>query len=256
MNTPDTKIALQLYTVRDFLKTPEDVESSFQKIRDIGYKAVELAGLTCLDDAELQQLLERYGLFCCSMHVRMAGVTDELEATIRKMQMLGCPHVAVSWSGPEYRTIEGVKNLAQQLHDAGKTLSEHGLKLSYHNHKFEFEKLGSKVMLKHLYDLSAPQYLSAQLDLCWIQMSGASPVTWIRQMAGRNWSIHYKDVTIKNDEQVLTEVGEGNLDWPEIIRASEEVGAQFYVVEQDRCERDPFESANISYQNLRNLGVH
>jgi sugar phosphate isomerase/epimerase len=255
MKKPNTKIALQLYTVREFLKTPQDIESSFKKIRDIGYEMVELASITGIDDANLKQLFDRSGIFCASMHIKVAQITDELNLTIQKMKTLGCVHAAVAWSGPEYRNPEGVKKLAQILDTAGKTFREHGLVLSYHNHKFEFEKFGAKVMLEQLYDLTDPQNLSAQLDLCWVQLGGTSPATWIRKMQGRIWSVHYKDVTVKNDAHVLAEVGEGNLDWPAILQVCTDTQVQVYIVEQDTCERDPFEAVRISYQNLRKMGV-
>jgi len=35
------QIAAQLYTVRDFLKTPAEIEKTLKKIRAIGYEAVQ-----------------------------------------------------------------------------------------------------------------------------------------------------------------------------------------------------------------------
>ena len=54
-------------------------------------------------------------------------------------------------------------------------------------------------------------------------------------------------------EQVMAEVGEGNLNWPAILQACREIGVEWYAVEQDVCRRDPFESLKISYENLRTL---
>lgn len=255
MENLQSNIALQLYTVREHLTTPQDVERSLNKIHDIGYQAVELAGITCLDDASLRRLFDTYRLACCSMHVRIAQVADELDHTIERMNILGCSHIAVSWSGPEYRTADGVKQLAQILDTAGKRLRESGFMLSYHNHKFEFEKIGEYVMLEHLLRLTDPQHLMLELDVCWAQLSGANPAAWIRNAQGRMWAAHYKDATIKNDAPALAEVGEGNLDWPGIIQACEETHVAMYIVEQDTCERDPFDSIAMSYRNLKALGV-
>ena len=35
-----SQLAAQLYTLRDFLKTPEDVEKSLAKVKAIGYEAI------------------------------------------------------------------------------------------------------------------------------------------------------------------------------------------------------------------------
>lgn len=255
MKDLSSKIALQLYTVRDALKTPEDVKQTLQKVRAIGYEVVELAGIQGIDDATLKQMFDHAGLTCASIHVKLAQVTDELEQTMQRLHVLGCQHAAVSWSDPEYRNAEGVKKLAHILDTAGKAFKAHDLILSYHNHKFEFEKIGGKLMLEHIFDLTDPEHLNAQLDLCWVQLGGASPSAWIRKMQGRMWSVHFKDATIKNDAPVLAEIGEGNLDWPSILDACTAANVPLYIVEQDTCERDSVESARISYKNLKHMGV-
>ena len=48
---------------------------------------------------------------------------------------------------------------------------------------------------------------------------------------------------------------EGNLNWPAILKACQDLGIKYYIVEQDICQRDPFESLKISYENLKNAGV-
>ena len=68
--------------------------------------------------------------------------------------------------------------------------------------------------------------------------------------------VHLKDMAIKDGQQVFAEVGEGNLEWPEILQACREAGVEWYLVEQDTCQRDPFESLEISLRNLHRLGLH
>ena len=40
----DKRIGAQLYTVCDFMKTIEDFDASCKKIKDIGYKIVQVSG--------------------------------------------------------------------------------------------------------------------------------------------------------------------------------------------------------------------
>ena len=53
----------------------------------------------------------------------------------------------------------------------------------------------------------------------------------------------------------MAEVGEGNLNWPSILEAAKEAGVEWYIVEQDTCQRDPFESLSISLRNLRTMEI-
>jgi hypothetical protein len=45
------------------------------------------------------------------------------------------------------------------------------------------------------------------------------------------------------------------MNFPEIIKACREAGVLWYIVEQDICQRDPFESLAISLRNLKKMGV-
>ena len=62
-------------------------------------------------------------------------------------------------------------------------------------------------------------------------------------------------MAIKGREQLYAEVGEGNLNWPGIMAAAKEAGTKWYIVEQDTCQRDPFDSLAISFRNLQGMGL-
>jgi sugar phosphate isomerase/epimerase len=53
----------------------------------------------------------------------------------------------------------------------------------------------------------------------------------------------------------MAEVGEGNLNWQRILPACKAADVEYLLVEQDICYRDPFESLQISFNNLKEMGV-
>ena len=53
----------------------------------------------------------------------------------------------------------------------------------------------------------------------------------------------------------MMEVGAGNLHWPAILNACKTAGVEWYVVEQDTCWRDPFDSLETSLKNLQPDGA-
>ena len=64
-------------------------------------------------------------------------------------------------------------------------------------------------------------------------------------------AVHLKDLKVKIDNHIeMAELGEGNLDWDGILRACEEAGVSWALVEQDDCQRDPFEALKISHDYL------
>ena len=60
-------------------------------------------------------------------------------------------------------------------------------------------------------------------------------------------------------EQVVKafgEVGEGNLNWPEIIAACRETEARACIVEQDNCYgKNPFDCLKLSVDNMAKFGL-
>jgi sugar phosphate isomerase/epimerase len=51
------------------------------------------------------------------------------------------------------------------------------------------------------------------------------------------------------------EVGEGTLDWEDILQAGVEAGAEWHIVEQDECRNPHLQSVRTSVENLRRMGV-
>ena len=98
-------------------------------------------------------------------------------------------------------------------------------------------------------------------DTYWIQHGGADPVVWIERMQERMPVVHLKDMVMLpaddggGPQQALAEVGEGNMNFAGILAACQRIGVEWYAVEQDICQRDPFESLAISYRNLRAMGL-
>ena len=247
-------IALELWTIRDSLKNEADFRVAMQRTRDAGYPAVELAGVSPdIPASTIKSVLDECGLACMATQVSLGELTDGIDKTIADLKTLSCDHTALAAGPGDMRSADGYAKLARILTDAGRTLSDHGIRLAYHNHSFEFERYGDRTGFDILYDESDPRYLEAKIDTAWLQKAGADVIAWIRKLGDRVSVVHIKDYTIKDNEIVLTEVGEGNLNWSGILEACKSVGMKWYVVEQDRCERDPFESIAISYRNLERM---
>ncbi len=263
-----SKLAAQLYTVREFCKTLADLKTSLKKIREIGYTAVQVSGIGPIPHEDVKAVVDELGLSICITHIGFDDLQNKLDAVIAQHRLWQCPNVAVGSMPGSYRQEgeAGFHRFAQDAAAIGKRLADAGLTFSYHNHSFELVRFGPpapgvKTGLDIIYDESDPRYLKAEIDTYWIQHGGGDVVAWIRRMNGRMPVIHFKDMAIQLAEgdfhgrQTMAEVGAGNLNWPGILAASAEAGVEWYAVEQDVCQRDPFESLKISYDNLRAMGV-
>ncbi|MGC9521959.1 MAG: sugar phosphate isomerase/epimerase family protein [Anaerolineae bacterium] len=251
------KLAAQLYTVREHTQTLEDFRASMRKIRDIGYTAVQVSGIGPIAHEDVKRVVDEAGLDICITHVGFDDLQDDLEAVVDQHKLWACPNVAIGSMPPRYRDggLASFRQFARDATEIGKRLADAGLTFSYHNHSFEFVRVGDRTGLDVIYEESDPRYLQAELDTYWVQHGGGDVIAWIRKLKGRMPVIHFKDMVIYDGEQTMAEVGEGNLNWPGILEACEEAGVEWYAIEQDRCMRDPFASLKISYGNLRAMGI-
>lgn len=251
------QVAAQLYTIRDHLKTPSDIARSLKKVSDIGYQAVQISGMGPIDESELVKILDGEGLVCCATHENGNMILNEPEKVIERLRKLDCTYTAYPHPGGiTLDKLADVEALAAKLNASGKLLSEAGIILTYHNHHIEFRRFDGRLMLDVIYENTDPRYLQGEPDTYWIQYGGGDPADWCRKLDGRLPLLHMKDYIITPDNSIaFAEIGSGNLNWPEIIQAAEQSGCEWYIVEQDVCPKDPFESLKSSFDYIKSMLV-
>ncbi len=248
------KIGAQLYTVRDFTKTPEDIAESMKKISRIGFKAVQVSGMGPIEAVELKKIMDGEGLKTCATHIPFERIKNEIESVIEDHSILECPFVAIGGLPSEYRgSAEGFRRFAREASEAARKLKDAGFVFGYHNHSFELEKFEGKTAMQIMFDESDPEVFTFEIDTYWIQHGGGDPAEYVKQMSGRIPLLHLKDMAVHEGKPVMAEVGEGNLNWARIIEEAKAAGVEWYLIEQDVCLRDPFESLEISFNNLKNM---
>ncbi len=253
-------LAAQLYTIRQFAQTPGEFAESMQKISAIGYKAVQVSGIGPIPPGDVKRITDENGLTICNTHISYDLLVNNINEVIDQHRLWNCKHVAVGSMPVEYRgSEEGFRRFAADASKIGEQLARANLTFSYHNHSFEFIRFGKRTGLDIIFEESDPRYLKAELDTYWIQHGGGDPAAWVRRVKDRMPVVHLKDMAVQtegwNVQQLMAEIGEGNLNWPEILSACKEANVEWYAVEQDVCQRDPFESLQISYQNLKAMGL-
>ncbi|MEI8245854.1 MAG: sugar phosphate isomerase/epimerase [Lentisphaerota bacterium] len=242
------QIAAQLFTLRDFLKTPEDIAASLKKVKQIGYDAVQVSGMGPIAEEELVKILDGEGLICCATHEPGGKIVNETAAVIERLNKLNCKYTAYPFPHKVPASETEAVGIAQQLENAAVAMAAAGQVLTYHNHATEFTKFGGRTMLDIFYD-EAP-HLQGELDTFWVQHGGGNPVSWIRKLSGRLPLLHLKEFGILDSKITMYHIGGGNLEWDAIIPAAEIAGVEWFIVEQDNCLIDPFESLKLSFEYL------
>ncbi len=259
-------IALQLYTIRDAMT--KDVPGSLKQVSDTGYKYVELAGYSDgkfygYAPAEFKKLVNDLGMEILSSHtqVEAKGVTlDNARKMAEDHALIGVKYCIQPWVVEEARTtIDSWKKMVADWNKVGDIMKQQGIQFGYHNHNFEFANVEGKIPY---YDILLPDLdknlVIMELDLFWATKAGQNPVQIFNNYPGRFQLFHMKDMFTKQDPFFTTEgvtdfapVGEGLINFREILAAKDIAGLKYMIVEQDLTpDGKPFDAIKKSIINL------
>ena len=246
------QVAIQLYTLRDFCKTASDYAATLKRVRAIGYQAIQISGVGPIPAGELRSIADGEGLIIAATHEASAVILDDPEKIVERLNVLGCKYTAYPYpGGVDFSNPSHVDNLIAKLDAAGAVLKKAGQVLTYHNHAHEFFRCGGKPLLEQIYARTNPEYLQAEIDTYWVQVGGGNPVEWCARLKNRLPLLHLKDYAVNHEgKPFYAEIGSGNLDFKAIISASEASGCQWFIVEQDTCPGDPFDSIKKSFDYI------
>ncbi|WP_231427923.1 sugar phosphate isomerase/epimerase [Pedobacter sp. Leaf250] len=254
-------VGLQLYSLRDEL--PKDVKGTIEKVAKAGFTEVELYGFSIKDQfwgmnpIEFKKLLDANGLTAPSGHYGLGtyltdGNTAELEEAIVAAKVLGSEYVTIPWLDENIRkTAEDYKKIAAKINIAAKMCKDAGLRLAYHNHDFEFKKLGETTGYQILLNETDKNLVDFELDLYWVVRSGNDPIKLFTDNPGRFTMWHVKDMD-KANPALNAEIGTGSIKWKPIFADARLSGMKHFFVEHEtNYKPNPMESVAASCAYLK-----
>lgn len=245
------ELGLQLYSIRGHLDTPEDTRASFKKLREMGYTQAQTAGCPIGYEA-FGRIAHEEGIEICGTHCSIDEMLADPQKAMDEHRMLGTTNMGIGGFFPQSLSLDEVNVLLDKIRRLTDIVYSEGFKFTYHNHAHEFCKFdGNKTMMDILVESLDPEKTSFVLDTYWVQHAGGDVCSWIEKLAGRIDILHLKDKGVNTDRQpFITEVGNGNMDFKKIIETAEKTGVKYYVVEQDDCPADPFDSVRMSSEYI------
>lgn len=195
-------------------------------------------------------------------------VRDAKELDVSRLRIGMMPFSAMA-------SHQALLDFCHQAEEVSTRLADEGITLYYHNHHIEFAKRDGNTLLD-IIRAEAPT-MRLEVDVHWVQRGGKDPVRTLEKYSGLVDLVHLKDYRIgeldpaafealRNGDyatfmQAFTgvvefgEVGEGNLDWVEIVDQSLASGAEYLFIEQDQqYGRDPYDCLKTSHDHLVALG--
>ncbi|TSB48081.1 sugar phosphate isomerase/epimerase family protein [Alkalicoccobacillus porphyridii] len=247
------KTAAQLFTLREEMK--RGIKPVLAELKQMGWPGVQLSALPeGYDPQELAAWLQEYNLKAAGMHVSLQRLEKDLEGVIEEVNLYQTKDIVCPFLPESTRTKEGYTEIKHKLNKWAKQASSY--RISYHNHDFEFDVVmdEGQSALEYLLEPTPDNLIYAEIDVYWVKKAGLNPVSFIRPYAKRMPLLHLKDMT-NDHRQTFAEIGQGQIDFLPIIEWGEQSGVEWYIVEQDQCERDPMRSLEMSLVYLNQMKV-
>ncbi len=242
-------IGLQLYSLREY--GPKDLPGTLAKVRGMGFRDVEAAGLWKRPLPEFRAALDAAGLKCTSAHIGMERLRDDAAGAIAEAKGLGAAGIVCAWiphKGDTF-TRADAQSGADVFNKFGKAAQDAGLTFGYHCHGYEFVPSPEGTLFDTFAGLADPKLVSFQIDVFHAFNGGADPVALIEKHKSRVKSLHVKDrkkgVPIKagsagaEDPEMDVPVGTGGIDYPAVLRAAKKAGVAYYYIEDE--SKDPLD---------------
>ena len=281
-------IGLEMYTVgAEFDKDPF---GTMQKVAAAGYQIVELSpqGPTSkVSVADIKKGLAQTGLKNPSGHYMLPDLEAHLDERIDTARELGESYMIVSvpWVADPSRfksssgnqmdmfrnmlnglTLDDWKWNAEQFNKVGEQVKKAGLQLGYHNHNFEFRKIGDTTGYDEFVRLTDPELVALQMDVGWVTVAGHDPIAYLKKFPTRYRLLHIKDfkkgftptTTLMGDPAtapVPTELGRGGIDYSKVFEAAPKDVILYVEQEPPFKEMPALEAMKVDFDYLHNLKV-
>lgn len=262
----------------------EGALSTLQSIKSAGYDGIELndfmirptpfivrlltkfAGMPTGNGGKLdwKKLISESGLKVISLHSYLNSIEENPEAVAKEALSFGTNTVVITGMYRfDYGNASEVKKLAERLNNAGKALLPYGVKLLYHNHNVELQKISEdKTAYDVIIENTDLQYVNFELDTYWIADGGADVTALVYKLSDRMVMWHINDRGCRKKGPFITpivkedaaELGTGNMPLDailETVKANTGVEAIVLETHKNWIDNDPIKSLTVSAEWFR-----
>jgi sugar phosphate isomerase/epimerase len=254
------RIGLELYSLRDYLKT--DVKGTLAYAKSLGITEVEVAGTYGMKTEDFKVELDKAGLKPYSTLLDFNLFKDSINKVVATCKALGIKYAGCAWI-PHVSNKFGKDDADKAImvfNKAGEALAKEGIKFYYHCHGYEFKPTAEGTLFDYIVKQTNPDNVGFECDVYWAFHGGQDPALLLKKHKGRFVALHIKDM--KNGQETgelsggtpLTSdvaIGTGQLDFKKILRAAIQTGVKFYYIEDENAEVK--EHLPISLRYLRNI---
>ncbi|MFC5280504.1 sugar phosphate isomerase/epimerase family protein [Arcanobacterium canis] len=279
-------LGVQMMMLKDKV-AQEGMWSVLEKIARMDLHAVEVSQIPMEEAtvADLERGVKELGIEVGALSVALApapmangdNFVEHYDKIVSDAKRLNCRFLRIGMMPFSAMTSkESCEAWAAEVEPWAKKLQdEEGITLCYHNHHVDLAQFDGE----RIFDIvrRVAPHVNFEVDLHWVQRGGMAPLDMLSEYSGVCKLIHVKDFRVGSlPEKALdlfaqgkveegysmfvnivefAEVGQGNMNWPQLLPASIDAGAEYLFIEQDMTYgRDPFDCLADSRGYLASIG--
>ena len=244
-------LSVQLYSLRDQTANGNHV-AVLKQLADTGFIGVEAAGFYGMRPAEFRSVVNSLGMVVSASHGGLPK-PEELNLAIDTTKDLGTPYYVCAYTPKErWTTADSITTIAAEMEVARAAMAKQGIVFCYHNHEFEFERIGGRLATEIL--VEAAPALNLEIDTYWAaNYNKEDPAKMVAQFKNRTIHLHLKDGPLEPGKKMVA-AGQGKQKFNEIVNAADPSVLKWVVVELDACDTDMTKAVLDSYAFLVGKG--
>lgn len=220
-----------------------DPLDTLSKLKSMGYKGIEMFGISKFSADELKRIIDQSGLVLTGYQLPWKEMQEStLASTIIYQQKLGNKHLIIDALGGPWEsghkitenTIAMWEDHAKRINEINKELGDYGMDLTYHTHAYDYgEPIENTIPSLEILLDNIDTSIGIEVDTGNCIEGGQSPAAYIRKLKNRVQFVHCKPYSKSLRYDVpLGSIKDEN-DWPDIIKAADHSGTNWLVVEPE-----------------------
>ena len=240
-------VGLQLYSLRE--QFAKDVPGTLDKVRDFGFKHIELHSTYGLTPEKFKAELDARKFRVVAAHFPFKRFRDDLENVIKETKIFGAEYAGCAWIDHQQPFDEKTcREAIAVFNRAGEVLAKAGIKYFYyfyHTHGYEFQPHGTGTLFDLMMTDTDPKHVNFEMDVFWIVHAGQDPVKLFEKYPHRWPLTHLKGMKASTPTGLLTghsdvannvPLGTGKIDYAPVLKAAAKAGVKQHFIEDESPE--------------------
>ena len=250
---------LQLHSLRN--EFASDAAGTMSKVREMGFRDVEMAGTFGMSFPELIKLIAANDLNVVSFGVDFDRLVRNPQEVVDEARAYGAKYIVCSWIPHEAGkfSLADAENAISVFNNAARVIASNGLLFCYHPHGYEFKAHGEDTLFDYMMTKFDQRFVYLELDVFWVKQAGQDPLSVLKKYPSRFVLLHLKDrkpgTPNTDNGQIAAEsnvvLGTGDIGIAEIIKEAKRLGIRHYFIEDESPNAERQLPQSLAY--LRSL---